>query len=86
MARVPQVHFSGEQDKRVPASIARSFLRKIGLNPEDRLVVVPGQGHFSDWSTDWPELLQAARQRLYARRDGAGFNSAPRAGRRLSSR
>jgi pimeloyl-ACP methyl ester carboxylesterase len=68
VSAVPQVHFSGSTDERVPASIVRSYLSKIGLDPASYLIVVPGHGHFTDWSVDWPHLVETARASLRLQR------------------
>lgn len=84
-ARIPQLHIAGEDDSVVPVAVPGSFLRRTGQAAADRLRVVAGMDHRSDWSAIWPDLLREARALLAAqRRSQVSF--APRAGRRPSSR
>jgi len=55
VAHIPQVHFSGADDKVVPTVIARSFVAAAG--PCARLHVVNGMSHESDWARQWPQFL-----------------------------
>jgi len=56
VASIPQLHFSGSDDKVVPPAIARDFAAATaGYCVQTR--VVPGLAHNSDWATQWPALL-----------------------------
>lgn len=52
---LPQIHFSGADDRIVPAFIARSFALKVG--PCARTEVVKSTGHEGGWVAAWPSLL-----------------------------
>lgn len=55
VAAIPQLHFSGSDDRIVPTAIARDFVAKAGTCA--RLRVVAGMSHEGDWSRLWPQLL-----------------------------
>lgn len=54
---LPQVHFVGENDRVMPAAVARSYLSKAGPDANIRIVTVPGMNH-ADWPGQWPSLLE----------------------------
>ncbi|WP_050462665.1 alpha/beta hydrolase [Herbaspirillum autotrophicum] len=56
VANIPQLHFSGSDDKVVPAAIARDFAVAAAGNCT-RTRVVPGLTHTGDWAAQWPALL-----------------------------
>lgn len=56
VARIPQIHFSGSNDKIVPTVITRSFVTATGPACA-RVQVVDGLGHESNWGAQWPQLL-----------------------------
>lgn len=56
VATIPQMHYSGADDKVVPPEVARRFV----LAADSRCVqtrTVPGMTHNSDWGQLWPALL-----------------------------
>lgn len=55
---IPQVHFVGEDDEIVPASLARDFVRKMGSPATARVESVPDVDHTCCWPRLWPELLR----------------------------
>lgn len=55
VAAIPQLHFSGADDRIVPTAIARDFVAKAGACA--RLRVVAGMSHEGGWSRLWPQLL-----------------------------
>lgn len=57
---IPQVHFVGEDDEIVPASLARDFVRRLGKAAPARVETAPGVDHACCWPTLWPELLRHA--------------------------
>lgn len=56
ISTLPQIHYSGSDDKIVPSSIAQRFAHATaGRCTQVRSV--PGMNHGSDWARLWPELL-----------------------------
>lgn len=53
---IPQLHFSGSDDKIVPTAITRSFVNKVGACAG--LQIVDGLAHEGDWAAQWPQLLK----------------------------
>ncbi|VVE69465.1 esterase [Pandoraea captiosa] len=56
VAKIPQIHFSSEQDKVVPPAVARRFAAAVS-GACVRTVVVTGLAHDGDWQTRWKDLL-----------------------------
>jgi predicted esterase len=56
VASIPQIHFSGADDRVVPPSIAQRFVTASGTRCA-ATYRVPGMAHESDWTQRWPELL-----------------------------
>lgn len=54
LARVPQTHFVGEQDKVVPRQILESYLAALPDRACADIVTVPGASHGSGWSAISP--------------------------------
>jgi len=55
VAHIPQIHFSGTDDKIVPLAIAQKFVTRAGACA--RVHVVNGLSHEGDWAALWPQLL-----------------------------
>lgn len=55
VAHIPQIHFSGVDDKIVPPAIAKNFVSKVGVCAS--LHIVNGLSHEGDWPAIWPQLL-----------------------------
>ena len=64
LRHIPQLHYTGAQDRVVPSAVVRSYLAAAGLPAQDHLVVVPGFDHHCCWAERWPQLLQAALDTL----------------------
>jgi len=60
LARIPQIHYVGEEDKIVPAEINRHFLSQMGDTSCAALVVLPGLDHRNGWTEIWPRLAGEA--------------------------
>lgn len=56
LARIPQIHYVGEEDKIVPAEINRRFLLLMGDTSCAALVILPGLDHRNGWTETWPRL------------------------------
>lgn len=56
IAQIPQLHVAGGEDTVIPPAIARGF---VAREPSDtaRCLVMPGVGHVSGWSGEFPKLL-----------------------------
>lgn len=54
---LPQIHFSGDADKTVPADVAQRFRQAVGGKCV-RVDVVSGMTHSADWAAIWPQLLK----------------------------
>lgn len=55
--RMPQVHFIGGQDDKVPPGILQSFIQAIGPTNCVQYEFVQEAGHKEGWVNKWPELL-----------------------------
>lgn len=62
LRELPQVHYAGEDDTVVPASVIQPFVDRVANPKLARLSIVEGQSHYCCWQTQWPRLLQEARQ------------------------
>jgi pimeloyl-ACP methyl ester carboxylesterase len=56
IANVPQIHFSGGEDRVVPPAVAQHFVAAAGARCA-RAITIPDAAHDSDWSAHWPALL-----------------------------
>ncbi|MBF0392345.1 MAG: alpha/beta hydrolase [Alphaproteobacteria bacterium] len=59
VAKVPQIHYSGANDRVVPPVIAQRFTQASG-SACVRAMTVPGADHESGWNERWRELLGMA--------------------------
>jgi|3_EtaG_2_1085321.scaffolds.fasta_scaffold00013_37 pimeloyl-ACP methyl ester carboxylesterase len=60
LARIPQIHYVGEEDKIVPAEINRRFLSRMNDASCAALVILPGLDHRNGWPDIWPDLAGEA--------------------------
>jgi len=58
LAKLPQIHFSGKDDKVIPLSLSEDFVRKLGNVSCAKVVQVTGASHWSGWKEQWRTLLQ----------------------------
>ncbi|WP_242538506.1 alpha/beta fold hydrolase [Trinickia acidisoli] len=56
VAAIPQIHFSGADDRTVPPLVAQRFVEATGERCA-RAVTVSGMSHDGDWSNRWAGLL-----------------------------
>lgn len=56
LARIPQIHYVGGEDKIVPAEINRRFLSQMNDASCAALVILPGLDHSDGWTEIWPGL------------------------------
>ena len=54
---IPQVHFVGTRDTRVPRSAVDAYVAALGAPPGVRVESVADFDHHCCWETAWPELL-----------------------------
>jgi hypothetical protein len=58
LAKIPQIHFVGSDDKTVPAAVAQSYLKKLPNTQCARIVNISGASHSAGWYEVWDDLLQ----------------------------
>lgn len=58
LARLPQKHFAGQDDRAVPPSVGESFIAATNRPDCVSLTVVPGAAHTKGWAEAWPGLLE----------------------------
>lgn len=61
LSKLPQVHFSGEEDDVVPASVNAGYLALSDARFV-RQVELPDFDHHCCWVANWPVLLRQARE------------------------
>jgi dienelactone hydrolase len=59
---VPQVHYAGEKDKRVPVSVILSYLERMDDRSRTMIEEVSDYDHECCWAEAWPRLLANARR------------------------
>lgn len=57
LGKLPQIHFTGGQDKAVGTDVARSFMTRLPPGAPARLVEIPDYTHTCCWARDWPKLV-----------------------------
>ena len=55
---VPQIHFVGNKDKKVPEVIIRSYLDRMTDHSMSKIVLLPGFDHNCCWVEQWPTILK----------------------------
>ena len=55
---VPQIHFVGGKDKKVPEAIIRSYLDQMTDHSMTEIVLFPDFDHKCCWAEKWPIILQ----------------------------
>ena len=58
LAKMPQYHFAGGQDRYVPPAILHSYLQAMPPSRCVRTMLVQEAGHDNGWVDKWPELLK----------------------------
>lgn len=58
LAKIPQIHFVGADDKIVPEIIAKSYEEKLPQKNCSEIMVIKNATHSQGWSEVWPQLLQ----------------------------
>jgi hypothetical protein len=56
VANIPQIHFSGAQDRVIPPVVALRFIEAAGGRCA-RALTIPGLSHDGAWTGRWPALL-----------------------------
>ena len=64
LAKIPQVHFSGTEDKVVPRLVMESYISKYLSSARVRSVVYKTLDHTCCWGEHWPHLLKTAEKKL----------------------
>ncbi|MEO5339825.1 MAG: hypothetical protein H7837_04810 [Magnetococcus sp. MYC-9] len=57
LARLPQYHFVGEEDERVPAGVVRAYADRLLAPTALTVRAVPRADHACCWAAQWPALL-----------------------------
>lgn len=60
LAHIPQYHFVGGKDKRVPLVVARAYQSHFPENERPAVRVIDGYTHSCCWDRNWPALLRMA--------------------------
>ncbi|WP_332261712.1 alpha/beta hydrolase [Pseudomonas putida] len=58
LARIPQRHLLGAEDRQVPAGVAAFYARQLGEAPCLEAVFLPGVTHERGWQQAWPSWRQ----------------------------
>ncbi|GLQ05108.1 hypothetical protein GCM10007924_03290 [Sneathiella chinensis] len=58
LARLPQVHFVGGQDRVIGKKVAPAYLRRFPAGSDVRLIQKAAFDHACCWAENWPDLLQ----------------------------
>jgi len=66
VARLPQVHISGGDDRICPPFLAAAFLDRLGRPPWASQVILPGVTHARGFEAAWPHLLDRIRRQSRA--------------------
>ena len=69
LGQIPQLHFTGGQDRTVGTDVVRSYLSRLPSQAPTRLVEIPEFTHLCCWAKDWRSLL--------SRHDAADAPGAP---------
>lgn len=56
LAKLPQVHFVGADDRVVPGTIVESFLGRLGPGADAHMERIPATDHGCCWAEHWPVL------------------------------
>lgn len=54
---IPQIHFTGAEDRNVTAAIYESYARALGPTPCLQHRTIPGTSHEKGWTAHWPAAL-----------------------------
>ena len=60
LVHVPQYHFVGSKDKRVPLDVARAYQSRFPPDGRPTVRIIDGYTHACCWEKNWPELLRMA--------------------------
>ena len=64
LGALPQVHFTGQQDRVVGTDVVRSYLRQLPQSNSSTLQEMPDFNHVCCWVSAWPNLFVQANQVL----------------------
>ena len=56
LARIPQVHFVGADDRTMPVEVARSYASRFPPDQQPTIKVLDDHSHNAGWIESWPEL------------------------------
>ena len=58
LAKIPQIHFIGSEDKIIPRVIVESYLKKLPIKNCARIIDVNKANHWSGWDEKWSEIIK----------------------------
>ncbi len=58
LAKIPQIHFFGGNDRVVPLEIGENFLKLEGKNSAGRIVIIADNDHACCWAQQWHAMRQ----------------------------
>ena len=58
LAKIRQVHFSGEKDRVIPPVLTNNFAHLFPQNSHVRVITVPDFDHQCCWAQNWPQYWQ----------------------------
>jgi hypothetical protein len=58
LSHLPQIHYFGENDEGVPASIGRAYMNVLPDRDCAKLFVEPGADHNDGWRENWPDIIK----------------------------
>jgi len=64
LRNIPQVHFVGGRDEIVPPSVLESYLQSVDLSSSNHAIMLQDYDHRCCWVSNWPELFDAAMDKL----------------------
>jgi len=56
LSDMPQHHFIGQLDQKVPPAIYHSYAQAMGKTPCSQVTIVPDAGHIDGWAEQWGKL------------------------------
>lgn len=64
LGRIPQLHFTGGQDRTVGTDVVRSYLKRLPPPSPARLVEISGFTHSCCWTKEWSVLLSSYKHEI----------------------
>ena len=58
LSSIPQIHYTGEDDKVVPNLVVKSYIRKLNINNKAKVISFKNYNHYCCWIKNWPKILK----------------------------